>query len=74
MTRSSTEALPGEFYDRPVVEVAEALIGCTVSFEGVGRSPIGGVIVETEATYIAPTASTPCSTPSASPRASARQC
>jgi DNA-3-methyladenine glycosylase len=49
MTRSTAEALPGEFYDRPVVEVAEALIGCTVSFEGAGRSPIGGVIVETEA-------------------------
>jgi len=49
MTPSSTEALGSEFYDRPVVEVAEALIGCTVSFAGPNRSPIGGVIVETEA-------------------------
>ncbi len=49
MTRSIAEGLPAEFYDRPVVEVAEDLIGCTVSFAGVGRSPIGGVIVETEA-------------------------
>ncbi len=49
MTTSSTEALGSEFYDRPVVEVAEALIGCTVSFATPGRSPIGGVIVETEA-------------------------
>lgn len=49
MTRSSARALAREFYDRPVVEVAEALIGCTVSFAAPGRSPIGGVIVETEA-------------------------
>jgi DNA-3-methyladenine glycosylase len=49
MTRSTAEALPTEFYDRPVVEVAEELIGCTVSFARPGRSPIGGVIVETEA-------------------------
>jgi DNA-3-methyladenine glycosylase len=49
MTRSTAEALPGEFYDRPVVEVAEELIGCTVWFAGTGRAPIGGVIVETEA-------------------------
>jgi DNA-3-methyladenine glycosylase len=49
MSHSSTEALGSEFYDRPVVEVAEALIGCTVSVAGPGRAPIGGVIVETEA-------------------------
>jgi len=36
--------LPAGFYDRPVVQVAEELIGCTVSF---GRG--SGVIVETEA-------------------------
>jgi DNA-3-methyladenine glycosylase len=42
-------ALPVEFYDRPVVEVARDLIGCTVSHGCAGRSPIGGVIVETEA-------------------------
>ncbi|HEV3320078.1 MAG TPA: DNA-3-methyladenine glycosylase [Solirubrobacteraceae bacterium] len=49
MSRSSAEALPGEFYDRPVVEVAEDLIGCTVSVMGSEGTPIGGVIVETEA-------------------------
>jgi DNA-3-methyladenine glycosylase len=49
MTHSSTEALPSEFYDRPVVEVAEALIGCTVTFARAGQSPISGKIVETEA-------------------------
>lgn len=36
--------LPLEFYDRPVVEVARELIGCTVEHRGVA-----GVIVETEA-------------------------
>ncbi len=49
MAHSSAEALGSEFYDRPVVEVAEALIGCIVSFGPSGGSPIGGVIVETEA-------------------------
>lgn len=49
MTRSRAEALPREFYERPVVEVAEALIGCVVSFAPPGGSPIAGVIVETEA-------------------------
>lgn len=49
MTRSSAEALAREFYERPVVEVAEALIGCTVSFTARGGSPLAGVIVETEA-------------------------
>jgi DNA-3-methyladenine glycosylase len=37
-------ALPPEFYARPVLEVAPALIGCTVEHGGVT-----GVIVETEA-------------------------
>ena len=49
MNRTRTEVLSSEFYDRPVVEVAEALIGCTVSFAGADRPLIGGVIVETEA-------------------------
>ena len=38
------QTLPAEFYDRPVVEVARALIGCTVS-----HGETSGVIVETEA-------------------------
>ena len=37
-------ALPAAFYDRPVLEVARALIGCTVACSG-----SSGVIVETEA-------------------------
>jgi len=37
-------ALPAEFYDRPVLEVARELIGCTVEHRGAA-----GVIVETEA-------------------------
>jgi DNA-3-methyladenine glycosylase len=36
--------LPPDFYARPVVEVARALVGCTVSHAGAA-----GVIVETEA-------------------------
>ncbi len=44
MVRRTAEPLPAGFYDRPVVEVAEALIGCTVSYAG-----MSGVIVETEA-------------------------
>src|SRR5664280_1956784 len=37
-------ALGGAFYERPVLEVARELIGCTVEHRGVS-----GVIVETEA-------------------------
>ena len=43
--RSSEDApIPASFYERPVVEVAQDLIGCVVSHDGVS-----GVIVETEA-------------------------
>jgi DNA-3-methyladenine glycosylase len=38
------KALPAEFYDRPVLEVARELIGCTVA-----HADTAGVIVETEA-------------------------
>ncbi len=38
------KALPPEFYDRPVVEVARGLIGCTLEHAGTA-----GTIVETEA-------------------------
>jgi DNA-3-methyladenine glycosylase len=38
------KALPPEFYNRPVLEVARELIGCTVEHDGAA-----GVIVETEA-------------------------
>ncbi len=48
MVSRTAEVLPAGFYDRPVVEVARDLIGCTV-FHGAGRSSTGGVIVETEA-------------------------
>jgi DNA-3-methyladenine glycosylase len=44
MARRRAEGLAPGFYDRPVAQVAEELIGCTVSF-GEGS----GVIVETEA-------------------------
>ena len=37
-------ALPPDFYDRPVLQVARELVGCTVTHRGVA-----GVIVETEA-------------------------
>ena len=37
-------ALPTEFYARPVLEVAPALLGCVVEFDG-----CAGRIIETEA-------------------------
>jgi DNA-3-methyladenine glycosylase len=40
----SAEVLPREFYARPVLQVARALIGCTVAYQGAR-----GLIVETEA-------------------------
>jgi len=40
----TTAPLPPAFYDRPVLEVARDLVGCTLLFDGVG-----GRIVETEA-------------------------
>ena len=40
----TTAPLPAAFYDRPVLEVARDLVGCTLLFDGVG-----GRIVETEA-------------------------
>lgn len=49
MLRLDADGLPVEFYDRPVLEVARALIGCTVSYAAPGGSPAAGVIVETEA-------------------------
>lgn len=44
MSAPAPAVLPAGFYDRPVVEVARDLIGCTVEFGGAA-----GVIVETEA-------------------------
>jgi DNA-3-methyladenine glycosylase len=41
---AATRALSADFYDRPVLEVARELIGCTVEHAGTA-----GVIVETEA-------------------------
>jgi DNA-3-methyladenine glycosylase len=43
------KALPPEFYDRPVVEVARELIGCVVEHVPGDEPPTSGVIVETEA-------------------------
>src|SRR5258708_5326069 len=41
---TALDALPGSFYERPVLEVARDLIGCTVV-----HGETAGVIVETEA-------------------------
>jgi DNA-3-methyladenine glycosylase len=43
------QTLPSDFYDRPVLEVAEDLIGCVVEHALAGEPPVSGVIVETEA-------------------------
>src|SRR5256885_6085751 len=43
------KARPAEFYDRPVLEVARDLIGCTVDHRPAQGPPARGVIVETEA-------------------------
>ncbi len=44
MSASSVTALPADFYARPVVDVARALVGCVVRHDG-----CAGAIVETEA-------------------------
>jgi len=41
---AATGELPARFYDRPVLDVARDLVGCTISHDG-----CAGVIVETEA-------------------------
>ncbi len=43
------EALPADFYARPVLEVARDLIGCVVEHAPDDGPPRSGVIVETEA-------------------------
>jgi DNA-3-methyladenine glycosylase len=43
-TLDATQTLTLDFYERPVLEVARDLIGCTVEYDGAA-----GVIVETEA-------------------------
>ena len=43
------QTLPSDFYNRPVLEVAEDLIGCVVEHAPPGEPPTSGVIVETEA-------------------------
>ena len=43
------KTLPADFYDRPVLEVARDLIGCSVDHRAPGAPPLQGVIVETEA-------------------------
>ncbi len=48
-TRCSMKALPSDFYARPVLEVAEDLIGCVVEHAPAGEPLTSGVIVETEA-------------------------
>jgi DNA-3-methyladenine glycosylase len=44
VTAAGGAGLPARFYNRPVLEVAPALVGCVVSHDG-----CAGVIVETEA-------------------------
>ncbi|HEU0045683.1 DNA-3-methyladenine glycosylase [Sphingomonas sp.] len=44
--------MPPSFYTQPVLDLARALIGCTLSIDGVG-----GIIVETEAYHAADPAS-----------------
>ncbi len=46
---ASSAVLPVSFYERPVVEVAADLVGCTVSFTGPDGALLAGTIVETEA-------------------------
>jgi len=43
------KALPADFYDRPVLEVARDLIGCSVEHRAPDAPALRGVIVETEA-------------------------
>ena len=45
-----------EFYDRPVVEVARDLVGCSLTVDGVG-----GIITETEAYHVSEPPATPTS-------------
>jgi len=45
--RAEWPLLPASFYERPVVDVARELVGCSLTVAGVG-----GVIVETEAYHV----------------------
>ncbi len=48
-SNAAGRSLPRDFYDRPVLEVAEDLIGCVVEHVPAGEPLLSGVIVETEA-------------------------